>query len=286
MGLRAGIGLRAAHIDTVLASRPAISWFEVHAENHMAGHPDEVTPALAALLQVRRDYPVSLHGVGLSLGGAGALDHDHLARFADLVRRADPCIVSEHLAWCGPSGTFLNDLLPLPYTDEALTIVAAHVDTVQTAIGRMLLVENPSAYLAFADPGMAEADFLAELVRRTGCGLLCDLNNSHVSAHNIGGDARAWLRRLPAAAIGEIHLAGHVREESDGETLLIDTHSTAVDAAVWDLYRAALDLLGPRPTLIEWDAEIPALPTLQAEAAKADAIALSCRAANDDVRAA
>ena len=286
IGARAGIGLRAPHIDLVLASHPAAAWFEVHAENHMTDRPGDITPAFRALWSVRQDYPVSLHGVGLSLGGAEPLDDDHLARLKDLVLRIEPFAVSEHLAWCGAGGAFLNDLLPLPYTDEALCTVVRHVDAVQTALGRRLLVENPSAYLAFADPGMAEADFLAELVARSGCGLLCDLNNSHVSAHNLGGDARAWLRRLPAAAIGEIHLAGFVREDADGDSVLIDTHSTAVDGAVWDLYAEALSLFGPCPTLIEWDADIPDFRVLQDEAARADAIAAPFAAANDDVRAA
>lgn len=283
---RAGLGLRAPHIDQVLASRPAAAWFEAHAENHMTDRPDDITPAFDALWRVRHDYAVSLHGVGLSLGTAGALDRDHLARFADLVRRIDPVLVSEHLAWCGTAGVFLNDLLPLPCTEEALRTVVPHVDAVQTAIGRRLLVENPSAYIAFADPGMAEADFLTELVARTGCGLLCDLNNAHVSAHNLGGDARAWLRRLPADAIGEIHLAGFVREDEDGDSLLIDTHSRAVDEAVWDLYAEAVRLVGPRPTLIEWDADIPTLAVLQAEASRADAIAAAASREQADVDAA
>lgn len=283
---RAGIGLRAPHIDQVLASRPAVAWFEAHAENHMTDRADDVTPAFDALWRVRQDYPVSLHGVGLSLGTAGALDADHLARFTDLVRRIDPVLVSEHLAWCGTPGVFLNDLLPLPCTEEALRTAVQHVDAVQTAIGRRLLVENPSAYIVFADPGLAEADFLTELVARTGCGLLCDLNNSHVSAHNLGGDAQAWLRRLPADAIGEIHLAGFVRENDGGESLLIDTHSAAVDDAVWALYAMALRLFGPRPTLIEWDADIPALDVLRAEASRADAIAAAQHLTSDDVCAA
>jgi uncharacterized protein (UPF0276 family) len=274
---RARIGLRAPHIDQVLASRPAVAWFEAHAENHMTDQPDHVTPAFDALWRLRHDYAVSLHGVGLSLGTAGGLDPGHLARFTDLVRRIDPILVSEHLAWCGTPGVFLNDLLPLPCTEESLRIVARHVDAVQTAIGRRLLVENPSAYIAFVDQGMAEADFLAELVARTGCGLLCDLNNAHVSAHNLGGDARAWLRRLPADAIGEIHLAGFVREDEDGDSLLIDTHSSAVDEAVWELYAEAVRLFGACPTLIEWDADIPTLEVLQAEASRADVVATAVR---------
>ena len=274
---RAGIGLRAPHIDQVLASRPAVAWFEAHAENHMTDRPDDVTPAFDALWRLRHDYAVSLHGVGLSLGTAGALDPDHLARFIDLVRRIDPVLVSEHLAWCGTPGVFLNDLLPLPCTEESLRTVAQHVDAVQTAIGRRLLIENPSAYIAFVDQGLAEADFLAELVARTGCGLLCDLNNAHVSAHNLGGDARAWLRRLPTHAIGEIQLAGFVRENEDGDSLLIDTHSSAVDEAVWDLYAEAVRLFGERPTLVEWDADIPKLAVLQAEASRADVVATAVR---------
>src|SRR5215831_9507251 len=260
----AGIGLRAPHVAEVMASRPALGWLEVHPENYMGGGP-----ALAQLEAIRRDYPVSLHGVGLSLGTAGDLDGRHLARLSALVERIDPCLVSEHLSWSIAGESYLNHLLPLPGTEEALAVVADHVGRVQDAVGRRLLVENPSSYLRFLDSPIPEPEFLAELVRITGCGLLCDVNNAFVSAHNLGFDAPAYLDGLPASAVGEIHLAGHARNDADGRTVLIDDHGSAVAEPVWALYAHALRRFGAVPTLVEWDTDLPELAVLAAEAATA-----------------
>ena len=268
----AGIGLRARHVGELLDRRPVVPWVEVHAENYMAN-----AAALASLQEVRRAYPVALHGVGLSLGSAGPLDLRHLERLARLVESIEPCVVSEHLSWSGSGGVYLNHLLPLPYTPETLHVVAEHVEQVQERLGRRLLVENPSSYLRFRHSSMPEAEFLGELVRRTGCGLLCDVNNVYVSAWNVGFDAEGYLATLPAEAVGEIHLAGHAVNDADGVSLLIDDHGSPVSPAVWSLYRQALDRFGPVPTLIEWDTDIPALDMLLAEAHKADGIFTEAR---------
>jgi uncharacterized protein (UPF0276 family) len=277
--LRPGIGLRRPHVAELLATRPAVGWLEVHAENYFGGGP-----AVAELERVRRDYPVSLHGVGLSLGGPDALDEQHLDRLAELSRRIEPALVSEHLSWSSAGGSYLNALLPLPYTAEALNLVAAHVDQVQSALGRRILIENPSSYLAFTDSDMGEAAFLAALAARTGCGILLDVNNVQVSAMNCGFDAGAYLAALPSRAIGEIHLAGHQRVEIDGSTLLVDDHGSRVDAAVWGLYAQAVALHGPVPTLVEWDSNLPGLDVLVDEARKAAAItAIETRLHHADV---
>jgi len=260
-----GIGLRAPHVDEIVATRPAVDWLEVHAENYMmAGGP-----ALRALERLRHEYPLSIHGVGLSLGSADGLDVAHLERLARLVDRLEPALVSEHLSWSIVDGAYLNHLLPLPYTDETLAIVSAHVARVQDRLGRRLLVENPSGYLRFAGAEMPEAEFLATLARRAGCGLLCDVNNIHVTCANLGGDPDAYLAALPPAAVGEIHLAGHAVNDADGHEILIDDHGSPVAPAVWSLYERALERFGPAPTLIEWDTEIPPLAVLLAEAAGA-----------------
>lgn len=263
----AGIGLRSVHMAEIMETRPAIGFLEVHAENYMTG-----SPTIGALETVRRDYPISIHGVGLSLGSAGPLDREHLARFRTLVERIDPDLVSEHLSWSGFAGTYVNDLLPLPYTEESLEVVSAHIDEAQTALGRRLLIENPAAYLRFRNSTIPEAEFLAELARRTGCGILCDINNLYVNADNFGFDPWAYLAALPARAIGEIHLAGHHRADVDGRSILIDDHGSAVAKPVWDLYAHALDRFGPKPTLIEWDSRLPALAVLLGEARYADRI--------------
>jgi len=268
----AGIGLRARHVGELLDRRPVVPWVEVHAENYLAN-----AGALASLKEVRRSYPVALHGVGLSLGSAGPLDLRHLERLARLVESIEPCVVSEHLSWSGSGAVYLNHLLPLPYTLETLRVVAEHVEQVQERLGRRILVENPSSYLRFRHSSMPEAEFLGELVRRTGCGLLCDVNNVYVSAWNVGLDAEAYLAALPAGAVGEIHLAGHAVNDADGVSLLIDDHGSPVSPAVWRLYRQALDRFGPVPTLIEWDTDIPALDVLLAEARKADGIFTEAR---------
>jgi uncharacterized protein (UPF0276 family) len=272
----AGIGLRAPHVGELLATRPAVPWLEVHPENYMSGGP-----ALVLLEVVRREYPVSLHGVGLSLGTAEDIDARHLSRLRSLVDRLEPCLVSEHLSWSTAGGAYLNHLLPLPYTDETLGVVADHIDEVQNALGRRILIENPSSYLRFRHSSMAEPHFLAELARRTGCGLLCDVNNIYVSAWNVGLDAGSYLDALPAPAIGEIHLAGHAANDADGRTILIDDHGSPVTAPVWKLYQRALERFGSVPTLIEWDTDLPELSVLLGEASVADRL-LEAFASEDD----
>ena len=263
--LGVGIGLRAPHVAEVLATRPAISWLEVHAENYMG----EGAP-LAALERLRADYPVSVHGVGLSLGSAEALNNRHLSRLQRLITRLEPALVSEHLSWSIAGGIYLNHLLPLPYTEETLAIVAQHVAHTQEVLQCRLLIENPSSYLRFAHSTIPEPEFLEELVQHTGCGLLCDVNNIYVSCCNLGGDPVAYLNALPARAVGEIHLAGHAVNDADGQTILIDDHGAPVSEAVWDLYGHALARFGPVPTLIEWDTNIPELAVLCAEAHTAE----------------
>jgi uncharacterized protein (UPF0276 family) len=277
----AGIGLRASHMRELLARRPAVPWVEVHAENYMAD-----ARALASLESVRRDYPVSLHGVGLSLGSAGPLDRHHLDRLRGLADVVEPCLVSEHLSWSTSGGAYLNHLLPLPYTLETLGLIAAHVEEVQERLGRRILVENPSSYLRFRHSAMPEAEFLAELTRRTGCGLLCDVNNVYVNAWNVGLDAEAYLAALPAGAIGEIHLAGHVANDADGQTILIDDHGSPVAAPVWRLFERALERFGSRPTLIEWDTDIPELDVLLDEARTAEAFLAAAAPKDGRARAA
>jgi uncharacterized protein len=256
-----GIGLRAPHLAELVATRPALGWLEVHAENYLGGGP-----ALARLDAVRRDYPLSLHGVGLSLGTAEGIDDDHLRRLAALVERTQPMLVSEHLSWSVSGGVYLNDLLPLPYTEESLAIVANNIRRAQDALRRRLLIENPSSYLRFRHSTISEPEFLAALAACTGCGILCDVNNIHVTCANLGGDARAYLEALPAASIGEIHLAGHASVMHSGRTLLIDDHGAPVAPAVWQLYRRALERCGVVPSLVEWDKALPSLATLLQEA--------------------
>jgi uncharacterized protein (UPF0276 family) len=262
----AGVGLRFRHHRAVLDERPAAAWFEVHTENYMGGGP-----ATRYLEAIRGDYPVSLHGVGLSLGTADGLDSAHLARVSEVVERVQPGLVSEHLAWSVAGGTYLADLLPLPMTEEALDVVCRNVDQVQTVLGRQILVENPSTYLRFAHSTILEWEFLAHLTQRTECGLLCDVNNIYVSACNHGWNPYRYLDALPSAAIGEIHLAGHsVRQLEGGRALHIDDHGSRVAPQVWALYAAALQRFGPVPTLIEWDTDVPPLDVLIEEAATAE----------------
>jgi uncharacterized protein (UPF0276 family) len=250
----------------VRATRPALAWLEVHPENYLGGGP-----AVRALEAIRREYPLSFHAVGLSVGSARGLDGRHLARIKALVERFQPALVSEHLAWSQTGGAYLNHLLPLPYTEESLAAVCRNVDEVQTTLGRRVLIENPSGYLRFTASTIPEPEFLAALAARTGCGLLCDVNNIHVTAENLGLDARAYLAALPGDAIEEIHLAGHSVNDAEGRPVLIDDHGSPVDAAVWSLYEEALRRFGPRPTLVEWDTAIPPLETLIGEARQADA---------------
>jgi uncharacterized protein (UPF0276 family) len=265
----AGTSFKPEHLDAILADDPQDGFFEVHAENYMgAGGPPH-----RALGHIRRDHPVSLHGVCMSIGGPQPLDQAHLARFRDLVARYEPALVSEHLAWSTHGTTYYNDLLPLPYTEATLARVCEHVDAVQAAIGRPILIENPSTYVAFASSTMSETDFIRALVRRTGCGLLLDVNNVFVSATNHGYAALDYLSDFPLAEVGEIHLAGHTTQHDDeGDILLIDSHDGPVADAVWQLYETVISRCGPIPTLVEWDSKLPDWPVLRAEAAAAQAI--------------
>jgi uncharacterized protein (UPF0276 family) len=264
----AGIGLRHPHIADVLAGKGRPAWVEVHAENFM-----DPTPASDALEAIRQDYQLSVHGVGLSLGSATGIDRQHLERLKAVCDRFRPSLVSEHLAWCVGDGIYLNDLLPVPYDEEVLDIVAGNVDLVQTTLKRQILIENVSAYIGFAASTMTEPEFLAQLARRTGCGLLLDINNVYVSAHNIGFDADAWIAGLPGRAVSEIHLAGHVRNETADGVILIDDHASRVSNDVWTLYSRTIRRFGRRPTLIEWDSALPELSVLLEEARRADLIA-------------
>ena len=264
----AGVGLRFPHHRAVLEQRPAAAWFEVHAENYMGGGKP-----LAYLEAIRRDYLVSLHGVALSPGSADGLDERHLRRLADLADRIEPGFISEHLAWTASGGVHFPDLLPLPLTEESLEVVCRNVEHAQQVLGRRLLLENPSTYLAYRHSTIAEPQFLAAIAARTGCGLLCDVNNIYVGARNHGFDASAYLRALPAAAVEEVHLAGHrVRELADGRSIRIDDHGSRVAPEVWSLYEEAIGLFGRVPTLIEWDTDVPPLAVLLEEAAKAERI--------------
>lgn len=260
---QAGIGLRTPHFEALAASRPPVSFLEVHSENYFA----DGGPALAWLERFRADYPLSLHGVALSLGTPGRLDSGHLDRLERLVRRIEPALVSEHLCWTRREGTHLGELMPLPYTEEALGVVCDRVDETQERLGRRLLVENVSAYLRFRASTIPEAEFVAEVARRTGCGVLLDVNNAFVNAENHGTDARAFLAAIDPASVGEIHLAGPERTP-DG---WIDSHAARVLPAVWRLFEETLARVGPVPTLIEWDTDIPALEVLLEEAATATA---------------
>ena len=278
---RSGIGLRSAHVAEVLARRPAIGWLEVHAENYMGGGP-----AIRALERLRGDCPISVHGVGLSLGSAGGLDPGHLERLAALVDRIQPTLVSEHLAWSTTGGAYLNHLLPLPYTEETLAVVCEHVDRAQHRLRRRLLVENPSSYARFEHSPIPEAEFATELARRSGCGLLCDVNNIYVSCRNLGDDPAAYLDRLDPTAVEEIHLAGHAVNHADGRPILIDDHGSRVTEDVWRLYARALERFGPVPTLVEWDTDLPPLAVLLEEAGIAGALLTSADRARDHAHAA
>ena len=266
---RAGIGLKPQHFRDVLDTRPDIGFFEVHAENYMV----DGGPLHHFLGRIREHYALSLHGVGLSIGGEGALDEAHLTRLAALIARYEPASFSEHLAWSGHGGVFLNDLLPVPYDPVTLDRVCDHIDRVQQRLQRRMLLENPSTYLEFESSTLSETEFLREVVKRTGCGLLLDVNNVHVSCTNQGRDALAYLREIPLDAVAEVHLAGFARDQdAAGAPLLIDSHGSPVDEAVWHLYAHLIARLGPVPTLLERDNDVPALATLLAEAGRAEAL--------------
>lgn len=280
---RAGLGLKPQHYETILANLPDVGFFEVHAENYMGagGPPHRYLEAVTEL------YPLSLHGVGLSIGAARGLDKAHLKRLRNLIDRYRPQSFSEHLAWSTHDTGFLNDLLPLPYTRETLARVIDHVDETQQALGRQLLLENPSTYVLFADSTIDEIDFLAAIAERTACGLLLDVNNVMVSAVNHRLDAASYIDRFPVELVGEIHLAGYDETVDDaGDRLLIDAHGTPVKSDVVELYRHTLARGGPLPTLIEWDNDVPDFATLYAEAARADAMLAAETLRCDQIRAA
>lgn len=264
--LRTGIGLRAIHHEEVVARGADVGWFEAHSENYFGrgGMPRR------QLAKVRERFPVSLHGVGLSMGSTDPLDEIHLGEIVQLAREIDPLFVSEHLSWGSVGGRFTNDLLPLPYTEEALHHMINRVSQVQNAIGREMLIENVSSYLQFTHSQIDEWDFLATLSQESGCFLLLDVNNVYVSAMNHGFDPLHYLHRIPPGRVREIHLAGHTIQTIGGREIRIDTHDAPVCEAVWALYSAALDRFGPVPTLIEWDSNIPSLDRLAAEAHQAD----------------
>lgn len=271
---RAGTGLKPEHYHDILEGRPDIGWFEVHPENYMgAGGPPH-----HYLERVRERYPLSLHGVGLSIGGAGPLNREHIARLKALILRYEPGLVSEHLAWSTHDDYYFADLLPLPYTEETLAHIVRHVDQFQTELGRRVLIENPSTYVTFLDTDMTEVDFLTELARRSGCGLLLDVNNVFVSACNHAYDPIAYIDSFPVGDVGEIHLAGFAElADETGASILIDTHDSTVREVVWALYARAIARTGPVPTLIEWDNNIPVWDVLFAEAKRADRAILERR---------
>jgi uncharacterized protein (UPF0276 family) len=258
----AGIGLRAVHHEEIVTRREGIAWVEAHSENYFGRGGAQRT----ALAKVRAEFPLSLHGVGLSLGSTDPLDRVHLEELTRLVRELEPAFVSEHLSWGSVGGRFMNDLLPMPYTEEALRHMAQRVCDLQDVLGRQVLIENVSSYLQFNGSEMSEPEFLSALVQETGCALLLDVNNVYVSAVNHGFDAYGYLAGLPRRAVMEMHLAGHSSRRVGNREILIDTHDTPVCDAVWKLYQAALDRFGPVPTLIEWDTDIPAVDVLVAEA--------------------
>lgn len=267
---RAGVGFKPEHaVDILSGDAAGVAWFEVHPENYCGagGRPHDT------LEKIRARFPISLHGVGLSIGGAGDLDRHHLQRLKALVSRYEPGLFSEHLAWSSHDGAYLNDLLPLPYTKETLARVVDHIDEVQETVGRRMLLENPSTYVRFESSEMDEIDFIAEIVRRSGCGLLLDVNNVFVSASNHAFAPEDYIDRFPVEHVGEIHLAGHAEcVDEFGAPLLVDAHDRPVIARVWDLYVRAIRRAGAVPTLIEWDNDIPEWPVLAAEAARAEAL--------------
>ena len=271
---RAGVGLKPEHIDEILATRPDVGFFEIHAENYMGdgGPPHRRLEAIRAL------YPLSLHGVGLSIGSPRPLDKAHLTRLAALIRRYEPGLFSEHLAWSSHDTGFLNDLLPLPYTEETLGIVCAHIDQTQEALGRRMLLENPSTYVRFGMSEIPETEFLDAIARRTGCGLLLDVNNIEVCAGNHDFDPLTYLDAFPLEHVGEIHLAGYAETEDDsGYPLRIDAHDSPVRPGVWALYERVIARIGAKPTLIEWDNDVPDWATLHEEARRADRFAAKAR---------
>ncbi len=266
---RAGIGIKPAHYHDLLRTKPPLAFVEVHPENYMGagGPPHAYLEAIADI------YPLSFHGVGMSLGGAEPLDRDHLARWRRLIERYKPALVSEHIAWSRFGGISLHDLLPILYNEASLALVCEHIDEMENFLGRSILVENPSSYIAFRESDIPEAEFIVEVARRSGCGLLLDINNVYVSARNHGFDPCGWLMRVPGDLVGEIHLAGHSVIREDEFEIRIDDHGSHVTPEVWDLYRETIARIGAKPTLIEWDTDVPPLAVLLEEAARADKLA-------------
>ncbi|MGE0445131.1 MAG: DUF692 domain-containing protein [Vicinamibacterales bacterium] len=276
--IRCGIGLRLPHMAEMVAVRPPVGWLEVHPENILANpHAQELVGDLAGT------YLMSMHTVGVSIGSADGLDREHLRRLRRLLDRIEPALVSGHLAWSSLDGTYLNDLLPLPYTDESLSVVAQQLDEVQQALGREFIIENPSSYVHAAHSTMTEAEFLLALVARTGCRLLCDVSNVFLSGHNMGYDPFRFIDQIPAEAVVELHMGGFTAEEDPGNsggTVLIDTHAAPGADGAWTLYRHAVSRFGAVPTIIEWDNDLPPLSRLVAEAATADQVCASARHAH------
>lgn len=277
---RAGVSFKPQHARDALERSHDIGWFEVHAENYMGagGPPHRILTAL------RERFPLSIHGVGLSIGGEGPLDRDHLARLSALLDRYAPALFSEHLAWSTHEGVYFNDLLPLPYTSATLARVVDHLDAAQTALGRTILLENPSTYAVFAESEMSETDFLRAVADRSGCGLLLDVNNIFVSATNLGLDPLAYVDAFPLDRVGEIHLGGHAPDpeaKADADAFLIDTHDRPVADPVWALFAEVVARTGVLPTLVEWDADLPDFAVLEAEAARADRVLAACGASPD-----
>lgn len=270
--VRTGLCLKHQHYHEILDEQPDVGWFEIHAENYLGegGRP------LQALREIRENYALSIHGVGMSIGSSDGLDYRHLSRVVKLVERFDPQSFSEHLAWSTHSSQFYSDLLPVPYNLEVEDLICEHIDVIQSAMKRQMLLENPSNYLSLSSSTLSESELLCNVVKRTGCGLLLDVNNVYVSAHNMGYSAEDYIAALPASSIGEIHLAGHSIDASEpSEPLLIDTHDKAVADNVWSLYRYTLEHCGATPTLIEWDSNIPEWKTLLAEMQHADKLLLN-----------
>ncbi|MEO9516963.1 MAG: DUF692 domain-containing protein [Paracoccaceae bacterium] len=264
--IAAGVGFKPVHFTEIRQDPGPIGWIEIHAENYMGdgGRPH------AQLRTLAEQFAVSVHGVGLSIGGADPLDTQHLSRLNKLIDWIKPASFSEHLAWSTHDGAYLNDLLPLPYTQQTLSRVASHIDQVQDQLACQMLLENPSSYLEFQDSTMSEPDFIAQLVERTGCGLLLDVNNVFVSASNLGFDPQSYIDAYPVESVHEIHVGGHSKDtDTHGDQLLIDTHGCAADEQVWDLLQYTLSKTGPQPVLVEWDADIPDWKILRAEADRA-----------------
>ena len=263
-----GVGLRAPHHQDILEKRPGVAWLEVHSENYFA----EGGKSLHFLEQIRELYPISLHGVSLSLGSSDELNWQHVKKLRDLITRIQPCLVSEHLSWSSLDGHYLHDLLPMPYTEESLQHIVARIRQVQDYLNRQILIENISSYVAFKSSVMHEWEFLVEVAKQSGCGLLLDINNIYVNATNLGWNPQHYIAAIPAALVQEIHLAGFTIVKRDDKEVLIDSHNRPVVPAVWDLYRYAIKTLGVKPTIIEWDNDLPALETLCLEALRAEQI--------------